>query len=300
MTYFVWLVIHGALAGLIYALVALAFVVVYKSTRAANFAVGEWVMLGALLTAAALQYLGGLIGEPPTLPLGLALAGVVMAALGAGFARIAAEPTRLRSPMAIIMLTLGLGAAIRGFGTILFQGVSTRFAAPIPTELIEMFGLRFPPERVLCAAIALLCIVVVTWFYHYTRAGLALRALADNPLAALGAGIGLSRYVALSWALAGLVAVVAGVLWSLVSGGGFGTALVGLKVFPIVIIGGLNSIAGCVVGAILIGVVDSLASGYLDPILGSGVSTPLSAVLLLIALWLRPHGLFGERAIVRV
>jgi branched-chain amino acid transport system permease protein len=300
MTYLAWLLIHGALMGMIYTLVAVTFVVVYKSTRAANFAVGEWVMLGAWATAAGQYLFGSFLDATVGLLIAMIPAGFAMMMGGVGVARIAAVPMRLRSPMAMIMLTLGLGAVIRGGGTILFHGIPKSITLPIPDDHVDLFGMPLPLEQLVCALIAGLGIVAVTWFHRYTRTGLALRAMAANPTAALGAGIDVARHIALSWALAGLVATVAGVLWTVVSGGGFGTMLVGLKVFPIVIIGGLSSIPGCMIGAMVIGVTESLAAGYLDPILGSGVSTPLSALLLLLVLWLRPQGLFGERPAMRV
>lgn len=300
MAFFVWLTVYGALAGVVYALIALMFVVVYKASRAINFAIGEWIMFGALLTGMGLHTLGmaragaaGLVGA-------MLHGAIIMAGLAIAFAHIVPGRTGTRSPMALVMLTLGLGAVMRGTGAIIFKGTPNSIVLPGDPEYVEFLGLPLPPERLLSALIAALCIGIVGWFYQYTRTGLALRAIAANPLAARGAGIDVNRHISISWAMAGLIAVVGGVLWSVVSGGGFGTALVGLKVFPIVIIGGLNSIAGCIVGAMLIGVVESLASGYLDPILGSGVSVALSGLLLLMVLWVRPHGLFGDRLVARV
>jgi branched-chain amino acid transport system permease protein len=300
MTYFGWLVTYGALAGVIYALIALAFVIVYKASGACNFAVGEWVMFGALLTATGLHTLGMAGGGVIGLLCAMLFAGAALVLLAMVFSRFALGRMRLQSPMTIIMLTIGLGAVMRGVGAILFRGTPNAIALPIDDGFVEIFGLSLPPERLLAALIAGLCIALIGWFYQHTRAGLALRAMGASAATASGVGVDVNRYVMLSWALVGVIAVVAGVLWSVVSGGGFGMAMVGLKVFPIVIIGGLGSIPGCIVGAMIIGVIESLASGYLDPLLGSGVSIAVSAVVLLIALWLRPQGLFGERRIARV
>jgi branched-chain amino acid transport system permease protein len=292
--FFLWLVVYGALAGAIYALIALAFVVVYKSSRAINFAVGEWVTFGALLTASGLHVLAlGLAGA-------ILFAGVGMVALAWAFGWLVLRRMEGRPLMAIIMLTLGLGALMRGAGAIIFKGIPSAIALPIDLDYVEILGLPLPPERLLCAAVAGLCIAAVHFFYQRTRTGLALRAIAANHVAALGAGIDVNRHLAITWALAGLVSVAAGVLWNMVSGGGFGGALVGLKIFPIVVIGGLNSIPGCIVGAMVIGVAESLASGYLDAVVGSGVSVVVSSLLLLGMLWVRPHGLFGERPATRV
>ncbi len=305
MGYFVWLVVYGALAGAIYALVALTFVVVYKSSRAIHFAIGEWMMFGALLTSSFLHGFGLARAGVAGLLLAVGFAALALVALAVIFTRVALRPMMRRaatgwSMMPMIMLTLGLGTLLRGVGPIIFKSTPNAIASPVDADYIEISGLVLPPERLFSAAVAAFCVVAVSWFYQRTRTGLALRAIAADPRVAASVGIDVERHVALSWGLAAIIAVVAGVLWSIVSGGGFGTALVGLKVFPIVIIGGLNSIPGCIVGAMVIGVADSLASGYLDPVLGSGVSIVVSSLLLLGALWLRPQGLFGERTAARV
>lgn len=294
MAYLAWLIAYGLLAGAVYALVALAFVVVHKASRAINFAVGEWVMFGALLTAAALHVLA--------LPLApaLVLAGFGVTAFAWAFSRLVLRRMTGRSLMAMIMLTLGLGAFMRGLGPMIFSGIPNAIVLPLPEDPVPFAGLSLPPERLAAAAIALACVGAVAWFYRATRTGLALRAIALSPATARGLGIDVDRHIAIAWGLAGLVALAAGVLWSAVSGGGFGTALVGLKVFPIVVIGGLNSIPGCILGAMLIGVAESLASGYLDRLAGSGVSVVVSSALLLLMLWLRPHGFFGAPLATRI
>ena len=137
-------------------------------------------------------------------------------------------------------------------------------------------------------------------FYRYSRTGLALQALADDRQTAMSVGIDVDRHLLIVWAIAGVISVAAGVLWTLVSGGGFGVALVGLKVFPIVIIGGLDSIPGAIVGAMIIGMLESLGAGYLDPSLGGGFGNIVSYLLLIGMLVARPSGLFGRPRIERV
>ena len=300
MTYFVWLVVHGALAGAIYALIALSFVVTYKTSRAVNFAIGEWVMFGALFTASGLYFLGTGLGSVFGLLAAILAAALGMVVLAVLFARTVLQPMAGRPAMGLLILTIGLGTFMRGTGTILFKGIPNNIAGFFEAGHVEVFGWPLPPERLLSAAIAALCIAIVSVFYYRTRAGFAMRAIAESPAVSRSVGIDVNRYIMLSWVLAGLISVVAGVLWSAISAGGFGSALVGLKVLPIVIIGGLDSIPGCIAGAMLIGVTESLAAGYLDPLLGSGVSVVVSNLLLLTALWLRPEGLFGARPAVRV
>src|SRR5438093_1307255 len=160
--------------------------------------------------------------------------------------------------------------------------------------------INFAVDKLVAAAVAATCTAVVAWVVHGSRTGVALRAIADDQQAAMSAGIDLHRYFAITWALMGVVSVLAGTLWTLVAGGGLGIVLVGLKVFPIVIIGGLDSIPGTVVGALGVGVLESLAAGYLDPLLGGGFSNIASYLVLLAALFVRPYGLFGRPDVRRV
>ncbi len=214
--FFAALVVDGALAGALYALVALSFVVVYRASRMINFAV------------------------PAAIPL------------------------------------------------------------PVLANPIVIGGLPIAGDKLVAAAVAATCTAVVAWVFHGSRTGVALRAIADDQQAAMSAGIDLHRYFAITWALMGVVSVLAGTLWTLVAGGGLGIVLVGLKVFPIVIIGGLDSIPGTVVGALGVGVLESLAAGYLDPLLGGGFSNIASYLVLLAALFVRPYGLFGRPDVRRV
>jgi branched-chain amino acid transport system permease protein len=289
-SFFIALVVDGILAGSIYALIALAFVVVYKAARIINFALGECVMLGALLVAFALHGLGlGLAGA-------LALAAAGMAALALLFSRLVLYHLFGAPLISLIMVTLGLGALIRGGGTIMLGGVPREIALPIPRAPLEIGSLQIATDRLAAAVIAALCVALVAWFHHRSRTGVALRAIAEDRTAAMASGIDVRRYVALTWVAMGVICVAAGVLWTFVSGGGFSVALVGLKVFPIVIIGGLDSIPGTIVGAMIVGVLESLAAGYLDP----GFAPVAAWLVLLMVLILRPQGLFGARRVERV
>jgi branched-chain amino acid transport system permease protein len=290
--FFVALVVDGALAGTIYALIALAFVVVYKASRMLNFALGEWTMVGAGLVAAGVHAAG-----LPLIP-ALALAGAGMAGLALGFNRLVLRPLVGRPVIALIMVTLGFGALLRGASSIALAGVPRRLALPMDT--IAVAGLVLPAEKVVAAAVAVVTMTVLTLAFHRSRAGVALRAIADDQQVALAMGIDLGRYFAITWILVGVIAVLAGTLWTLVAGGGLGLVLVGLKVFRIVVIGGLDSIPGTIVAAVLIGVVEHLAAGYADPLLGAGFGNVFSYVALLVMLFTRPYGLFGRADVVRV
>ena len=294
MSFFVALVIDGALAGAVYALIALAFVVVYKASRMINFALGEWIMVGAGLVAA------GVNGAGLSLTSALVLASAGMIALALAFNRVVLRPLAGRSLIALIMVTLGFGALLRGASSIALSGIPRRLALPIPSEPIAVAGLVVSAEKLAAAAVALVAIALLTWAFQRTRAGLALRAIADDQQVATAVGIDLGRYFAMTWGVVGVIAVLAGTLWTAVSGGGLGIVIVGLKVFPVVVIGGLDSIPGTLVAAVLIGVLESLAAGYMDPVLGAGFSNVASYVALIAMLFARPHGLFGRPDVVRI
>lgn len=290
MSFFIALVVDGVLAGSIYALIALAFVVVYKASRIINFALGECVMLGALLVAFGLHGLGlGLAGA-------LVVAAVGMAALALLFSRLVLRRLFGAPLISLIMVTLGLGALIRGGGTIMLGGTPREIVLPIDRAPIDVGALQIATDRLVAAIIAALCVGLVAWFHHRSRTGVALRAIAEDRAVAMASGIDVQRYVALTWVAMGVICVAAGTLWTFVSGGGFSVALVGLKVFPIVIIGGLDSVPGTIVGAMVVGVLESLAAGYLDPSFG----TVAAWLMLVVVLLLRPHGLFGTTRVERV
>jgi branched-chain amino acid transport system permease protein len=292
--FFATLVVDGALTGAVYALVALAFVVVYKASRMMNFALGEWVMVASRLVASGYHALGlGIVGA-----IGFGIAGMVALAVVVSrvlLRRLAGQPL-----IALIMVTIGLGALLRGdAAALVFAGIPPAIPIPVPVLALAIDDVPLPTEKLVAALIAA-CIVALTWFFHRTRTGIALRALACDRQVATAVGIGVRRHVAVTWGLTGVLAVVAGTLWTAISGGGFGVDVLGLKVFPIVIIGGLDSILGTILAAILIGVLESLAVGYLDPVMGGGFSTVVAYLVLIAALFVRPHGLLGHAEVVSV
>ena len=294
MLFFAALVVDGALSGALYALIALGFVVVYKASRMINFALGEWVMVGVGLVAA------GVHGFGLSLVPALVAATVGMIVLALAFNRLVLRRLVGRPLIALIMVTLGLGALLRGTSSIALGGVPRRLPLPLPSEPLSIGSLVVPAEKLAAAVVALVVIVVLTWVLQRSRTGVALRAIADDQQVAMAMGIDLGRYFAMTWGVVGVIAVLAGTLWTAVSAGGLGVVIVGLKVFPIVVIGGLDSIPGTIVAAVLIGLLESLAGGYADPVLGAGFSTVASYVALIAMLFARPHGLFGRPEVDRV
>lgn len=289
-----FLVVDGALVGAIYALVALAFVVVYKASRMINFAVGDLTMLASRFVAAGLHALG--------LPLAGALGfgGAAMVAVGVVFSRVVLRRLFGQPLISLIMVTIGLGLFLRGAAAVVFAGIPAGIPLPVPFDPLVLGGVPISADKLLAAVAAGVCIAALTWFFRGTRTGLALRAIASDQRVAMAVGINLQRHFALTWALAGVLSVVAGALWTFVTGGGFGIELVGLKVFPIVILGGLESVPGTIVGAFVVGVIESLVAGLVDPLIGSGFSHVASYLVLLVTLFVRPHGLFGRPEVERV
>ena len=287
MTFLLALLIDGALTGAIYALIALSFVVVYKGSRMINFAVGECVTLASRLVAFGVHGLGLGLGG------GVAVGCAGMVAVMVGFNEAVLRQLAGRPVIALIMITIGLGALLRGATSLMLGGVPSGIMGALP-EPIVVGGVRIAVEKLVAALVALACVAAVSVALQRSRTGVALRAIADDQQSAMAAGIDLHRYFGLTWALMGVISVLGGTLWTVVAGGGFGMALVGLKVFPIVIIGGLDSVGGTIVGAVLVGVLESLAAGYVDPVVGGGFSNIASYLVLLTLLFVRPYGLFGR------
>jgi branched-chain amino acid transport system permease protein len=294
MAFFLSLLVDGVLTGAIYGLIALAFVIVYKASRVLNFALGEWALFGARLTATGWHAGGlGLAGA-------LGLATAAMIALALAFNRLVLQRLVGRPLIALLMVTLGLGALMRGAAPVLFAGVPAEIPLPIPVAMLQAGDVVIAADKLVAAMIAALGIAAVTWFFARSRTGLALRAIADDATVAMASGIDVARHLGIAWALAGAISVLGGVLWSFVAGGGFSVALIGLKVFPIVILGGLASVPGAILAAVLIGMLEALAAGYLDPQLGGGFGGVASYIMLLVVLLVRPQGLLGRPEAARV
>lgn len=294
MDYFLALAVSGLLSGAVYALVGVAFVVVYRASSVLNFSLGEWVSLGARTTAAGVHGLG--------LPLAgaLFLAAAVLATLALAFNRIVLHPLIGRPVVAAVMATLALGVFMRGGSALSLGALPASIPFPLTDEVWWWGDVPVPPARLLASGVAILLVLAVMAFFRLSRAGLAIRAVADDAQAAAVVGIGATRYLALAWLLSAGLCVAGGVLWTIDGMGGFGMGLVLAKVLPVVVIGGLTSFAGALVGAVAVGLAESLVAGYVDPWLGVGSASTVAAAMVILMLWLRPAGLFGARAVQRV
>jgi branched-chain amino acid transport system permease protein len=288
------LVANGILIGLMYALIALGFVLVYKATDAINFAQGEFVMIGGFLAAVVL----GAHGAPVWAAVAVAVLGMV--AFGFGLERVILRPLLNRPIVAMIMATIGLAAVLRGIGPLLWGAETKALPLPVGEEPVVLGPLFLPPIELAGAAASLLFLALFGWFFLRSRRGIAMRAIADSQVVAMAMGIHVERYFAVAWALAGAVSAVGGVIWGNLLGVDVHLALVGFKVFPVVILGGLDSIPGAVVGGLVVGVVENVAAGYLDPLVGGGTKDFAPYVLMILALMVRPYGIFGKPIIERI
>jgi branched-chain amino acid transport system permease protein len=288
------LITNGVMIGLMYTLIALGFVLVYKATDAINFAQGEFVMFAGFIAAAA-AYFAGL-----SFWICASLAIASMAAFGFGLERVVLRPLIGRPVIAVIMATIGVASVLRGSATLAFGAGTRAINMPVSDDPIFLGPVMFPPIELVGASVSLIFLAAFTWFFLRTRMGVAMRAVADSQQVAMAMGINVRRYFAFAWALAGVVSALAGLVWGAMIGVDNQLAVVGLKVFPVVILGGLDSIVGAVVGGLIVGVAENLAAGYLDPYVGGGTKDFAPYVLMIIALMIRPYGIFGRRLIERI
>src|ERR1700730_15819155 len=288
------LITNGVMIGLMYTLIALGFVLVYKATDAINFAQGEFVMFAGFIATAA-AYFAGLSFWICAL---LAVAGMI--AFGFGLERVVLRPLIGRPVVAVIMATIGVAAALRGFATLIFGAGTRAIVIPWADEPLFLGPVMLPPVQIVGAGVSLVFLAAFTWFFLKSRRGVAMRAVADNQQVAMAMGINVQRYFGFAWAMAGMVSALGGVVWGAMLGVDTQLALVGRKVFPVVILGGLDSIGGAVVGGLIVGIVENLTAGYLDPYVGGGTKDFAPYILMILVLMIRPYGIFGRRLIERI
>ena len=290
----VLLLSNGVLIGLMYSLIALGFVLVYKATDAINFAQGEFVMISGFVAAGCLM----VWGTPLWLAVALALGGMII--LGFALERVMLRRLIGRPVIAVVMATIGLASILRGVGPFTIFSGTKPLPLPIREEPFLVGPLFIPPIQLLGAGVSIGFLAAFGWFFLKSRKGIAMRAVADNQQVALAMGINVERYFGIAWAMTGVVSALGGVLWGNMLGVDVNLALVGFKVFPVVILGGLDSIPGAVIGGLIVGIVENIAAGYVDPYVGGGTKDFAPYVLMILALMIRPYGIFGKRIIERV
>lgn len=298
MQFFFEVLIGGLLAGVMYSLVALGFVLIYKASGVFNFAQGGMVFFAAL-TFVGLQEKTGM---PFWLVLILTLA--VMVLLGVLIERIVLRPLVNQPQITLFMATIGLAFFIEGLAQIIWGTEVRRLDLGLQDEpigaLMDRFGILVSKFDLTAALVAGILVAVLAVFFNKTRIGRALRAVADDHQAALAVGIPLKQIWAIVWSVAGFVALVAGLLWGARNGVQFALTFVALKALPVLILGGFESILGAIVGGLIIGAAEKLAEVYLGPMIGGGIEGWFAYMLALLFLLVRPEGLFGEKHIDRV
>ncbi len=292
--FFLQLVVNGAILGSLYALLALGFVLIVKGSGVVNLAQGELILLGGYLVA----WLLGSRGLPAAMAVPLAMAAMVV--VGMLIERIVVRPLENQSMLALLMATLALATILQGLVPIVFGSEPRQIPSPFSPDPVSVAGLRVPRVNLWSTAIAVLFILLVGLFFTRSRYGLGMQAAADDKLAAQSLGIRIRRVNAIAWAIAGATAAFGGFAWGSVLGVDVGLSVIGVIVFPVVILGGIESLTGVVVGGLVVGITESLATGYIDPHVGGGFGLVAPLLLLIIVLLVRPYGLFGHREIGRV
>ena len=283
-------VIGGILSGVMYALVALGFVLIYKASQVLNFAQGQFLLIGAYVVWALTVDAG--------LHWALAVAGAILVAivLGVVVERLILRPLVGQPTISVIMVTIGLAQVLGALVQIIWGTTPRAFPEFIPSDSVDLLGARVGEERLWAVGLVAVALVAFAVFFQRSRYGIAMRAVADDQQAALTMGISVRRVFALAWALAGVSAVVGGMLVANVVGVSGDLSGFGLLVFPVVILGGLDSVPGAVVGGAIIGLLTAYTGGYL----GGGLDTVIPYVALVLILLVKPYGLFGQERIERV
>jgi branched-chain amino acid transport system permease protein len=295
MEFFLQLALNGLVIGSIYALVGLGFVIIYKSSSILNFAQGELLMLGAYVCLAIFTTYRVPFLAAFALTLGFSVV------LGVLLERVLLRPMIGEPVISVIMLTLGLASVLKA----VVQGVWGTDIRPypeiFPTRPVHIGPLPVSQGYLYSMLSIAVLLLVFSVFFKFSRAGIAMRATAFSQQVALSMGISVKRIFALAWSIAAVVSAVGGVLLGGIRGGVDGAlALFGLKVIPVVILGGLDSVLGAIVGGVIMGVLENLAGGYLDPVLGGGVKEVAPFIALVGILAVKPYGLFGKVKIERV
>jgi branched-chain amino acid transport system permease protein len=293
LSYLLELGVNGALAGLMYSLVARGVVLVYKSSSVPNLAQGALTMVGAYVVLFFSTSLG------LSMWLAVPLAIVTMMGMGMGIERVALRPLAGRPIVMILMMTLGLDIFLRALAMTIWGGSGRPMRIGISDDPMFLGPLLINRAYAVGAVVTLVLFAVFVFFFQ-TRRGVVLRAIADDYMASWSVGISVERGVALSWAMSSLVATAAGVLWGSVQGVDQSLALLLLKGITVAVLGGMDSLGGAILAGLVLGAVESIASGVLDPILGGGSRELVIAVALIVTIMIRPHGLFGRHDIERL
>ncbi len=295
MTFFLQLAVTGFALGMIYALVAIGFVIILKCSNAFNLAQGHFVMIGGYLGYTFLVTFGLPIWATLILAIGVA---VIMGLL---IERLTLRPLMGQSDLAVIMMTIALFTVLEGLATLIWGGEYKTYHGLLPTLNFKLGQISIPPESLIGLLVSFFCVTLLLLLFRYTKIGLAMRATAEDLQVVQSAGIRATTVYAVSWVIACVVGVIGGILLGGVSGVTIHLSEIGLKAFAVVLLGGVNSIGGAIFAGIILGVLENVAAGYLDPLLpGGGLAQVFPFVVMIIVLIFKPHGLFGLVRIERI
>ena len=309
MAFFLETLIGGLMAGMLYSLVALGFVLIFKASGVFNFAQGAMVLFAALSMARFSEWINAALGGDSLVLaniLAFVLAGVAMFIVAWIIERLVLRNLVNQEGATLLMATLGIAYVLEGVGQTLFGSEIYKIDVGMPKDPVMVLesvfegGILINKEDFYAALIAAVLVVLLTLFFQKTSTGRALRAVADDHQAALSIGIPLNRIWVIVWCVAGVVALVAGIIWGSKLGVQFSLATVALRALPVVILGGLTSVPGAILGGLIIGVGEKLSEVYLGPYVGGGIEIWFAYMLALVFLLFRPQGLFGEKIIDRV
>jgi len=309
MGFFLETLFGGLMVGMLYSLIAIGFVLIYKASGVFNFAQGAMVLFAALAMARFAEWIPRLLGFQSLILaniLAFVAAMAVMVVVAWLIERLALSKLVDQEGITLLLATLGIAYFLDGLGQTLFGNDIYKIDVGMPKEPLMVLestfqgGLLLSQEDLIAALVAAALVVVLAIFFQKTATGRALRAVADDHQAAQSIGIPLNRIWVIVWSVAGFSALVAGIIWGSKLGVQFSLSLVALKALPVVILGGLTSIPGAIIGGLLIGVGEKLSEIYLGPMLGGGIEIWFAYVLALVFLLVRPQGLFGEKIIDRV
>ena len=294
MSEFLQFLISGLAVGLTYALVALGFALIWKSSSVANLALGQLVLLSSWFTYSMLVQ--------ARTPLWLGFIIVILFALALGWIieRLLLRPLIAQPILSLITITLGLGYFLEGIVSFIWPWSVDALPRLFPTEPLHIADAVIPQEYVWTAGISLLVFGLLSLFFRYHKMGIAMRATADDQLAVQACGIPVTRIFSRSWMFACVVAAIGGVLISSIGGITYGLVETGLKAFSVVILGGLDSFLGAIVAGPIIGVAENLGGGYLTPYTWAGIKDIIPFIIIIIVMVIKPFGLFGERRIERI
>jgi branched-chain amino acid transport system permease protein len=286
--------ISGIVVGSIYALIALGFVLIYKSTAVINFAQGELLMFGAYLCLTLVVVL--------KIPFWFAFIATLAAAalMGLLLERLFLRPMIGEPIISIIMLTIGLASLLQGMIHVTWGSETRVYPAIFSSEPLRFGPIVVSQVYLYSIFFAVLCLVLFNLFFRFSSSGIAMRAVANDQQAAQSMGISIKKIFAIAWAIAAVVAAVGGILIGNINGVNTSLSSFGLKVFPAVILGGLDSIPGAILGGFIIGILDALSGIYLDPIFEGGSKEVVPFVVLVVVLMIKPYGLFGTEEIEKI